>query len=435
LKSFIPLILALLLFSAAPLKAQEQEISSDEEIDLEFSEEEDFELDLEESEDYEQPSPFRYALDHQISYRVGENTSLINNRSGLSIEYSESIAEDYYLMIDLYGNLYWANDHVADSAGVEYQAEGFVREAWVQRSFEYSTLKLGYQNIVWNEVEGSLATDLVNPVDYRELFFVDFEEARISQLMLSIAIYGGGITWEGFINPQPQFDKSPPANSIYHFASPLDDYTVQPSEKTDPEMGLKGQFKLGASEISLMTARLMPNQKSYSSLGETELVESADPFMMYGATFNYPLGTILFKGDFGYKTQEINDQDFGLHKKNVIDLAFAIEYTKSEHLLSANLSGSRIQDWDESIIYPEQTAFYTLGWSKSYLSEDLSLNAWLVGVTGEPVTIFGLYTDYKFDDALSLQASLFLFSIEDPASEFYAFRNEDRASLKMTYKL
>ena len=436
MKPVIPLIFALLLVLPAPLMAQEEGTSFDEEIEIDFSEDEDFELDLDESEAYEPPSPFRYALDHQVSYRVGEDPSLINNRSGLSIEYNESIAEDYYLKIDIYGNLYWSDDHVANSANEDYQAEGFVREAWIQRSFKSSTLKLGYQNIVWNEVEGSLATDLVNPVDYRELFFVDFEEARISQLMLSVAIYGDGIVWEGFINPQPQFDKSPPSNSIYHFASPLDDYSVQPSEKSEPEVGLKGQFKLGASEISLMTARLTPNQKSYSLEEGSELIENADPFMMFGATFNYPLGTILFKGDCGYRTdQGINDQDFGLTKRDIFDVAFAIEYTKNEHLWSASFSGNQVQDWNESFIYPEQTSFYTISWSKSYLSEDLSLNAALMGVTGEPVTFFALYSDYKIDDALSLQTSIFLFSIDDQTSEYYAFRNEDRASLKVTYKL
>ncbi|MDH5561365.1 MAG: hypothetical protein OEY59_10990 [Deltaproteobacteria bacterium] len=435
MKPLIPLILVLLLFWITPLPAQEQDNFPDDVIEIEFPEGENFELNLEDGEAYESPSPFRFNLDHQASYRIGENPALINNRSGFSIEYGKSIAEDYYLKIDFYENLYWSNDHVADSAGEIARVEGFLREAWIQRSLESFNLKLGYQNIVWNEVDGSLATDLINPVDYREILFVDFEEARVSQLMLSIAIYGNSITWEGFINPQPQFNKNPPLDSIYHVESPLDAYPVSEGEATEGEFGVKAKLKLGVSEIALIMARLVPNQKEYELRGSV-LLEKYDPFNMVAVTFNYPIGTTLFKGDLGYKKdQGINDLSFGLLKRDIVDVAFMVEHNQDEHMVSASFSNSYILDWDPSLIFPEKTSFLTFGWSKSFLNEDLSINAGLMGVTGEDMRIFSLYSDYKLNDAVSLQTGLLLFSIEDTASEFYAFRNENRVSLKMAYKL
>lgn len=464
LKIFILIVLlGLGLFGSVPLGAQESgskpvaeslelmvdpddlgmEDSPLEDVQLDDLELDDLSLeDLEMTTDSEtpsvealQPSPWRLTLYHGLSFRVGESKDLVNNRSGLGIEYAEAIAKNYYLKLDWLGSLYLKSDHHAKAIEADYRTEGFLREAWLQRSFEDFSLKLGWQSIVWNEVEGSLATDLINPMDWREFFFVDYEKARIPQFMLSATLYGRNLIWEAFYNPQPGFNKSPEPGSLYYPENPLEGVPVRELEESEPEAGVKVKIKWGKAELSLMTARLVPNQKNLS-LDGMELVESAKPFRMMGLGFNYASGTWLWKADLGQKgNQGILDETLTLQRKSVTDAALGFEFTKSQHMITAGAFYNRIQDWQEGLVLPEETGFYSLGWSKSYLDEDLSLNAGYMGVMGKAVRFFSLVADYKFDDELSLQSSLFLIEVADEFSEYAAYDKEDRLALRLSWKI
>ena len=379
-------------------------------------------------------SPFRVSVDHAISFRTGAVKSVVNNRSSLNLEYEASLATGLYAKIDATGTLFWAKDHRSLSTAKDYDYDGLIREAWVQKSFDQINFTIGLQSIVWGEVEGAQATDTLNPTDNSEFLFVDFEDVRIGQASLRANLFSGGLTWEAFVTPKPLYSKNPPANSIYAYATPFAGLRVTEPEKAEPEYGVRMKFNVGAAEMAFLAASLTPNQPLYK-LEATGLAQVAQTFRLYGVNFNYPVGQTLFKADLGYKTdQGINDQSFGLVFKDKLDSALGVETTLSQHTFAAVVSLSSIQDWDESLLTKEQTGFYNLSWSKSYLNEDLSLNLGMMGVLTKSDQITSALVDYKTSDHLQFSFSLFSFNISDPESDFYAFKDENRLELKTKYQ-
>ncbi len=379
-------------------------------------------------------SPIRISLDHALSFRLGEQKNMVNNRTGVNIDYASSIGENLYAKIDATGSIYWSKDHRAISKEQDYDYDSLIKEAWVQKSFDRFTFKLGLQSIVWGDVEGSQATDTLNPTDNSEFLFVDFEDVRIGQGTVSATLYTNSMTWESFVTPVPQFNKNPPNGSIYSFPNPLSSLKITSVEKPNPEYGFRTKFKLGVSEMALLVANLTPNQPSYQ-LENNRLQEVAKSFLLYGANFNYPIGQTLLKADLGYKTdQGINDQNFDLIYKDRLDTAFGIETTINQHYLAASVSLSRIIDWDESLTQKKDRGIFNLGWTKTYFNEDLTLSIEVMGVLFKSDRIVNWLVDYKLNDSLKFSMVFFVFSITDKESDFYAFRDEHRIEFKTKYQ-
>ncbi|MBT5794639.1 MAG: hypothetical protein HN646_07795 [Nitrospina sp.] len=380
------------------------------------------------------PSAIRISLDHALSFRLGEQKNMVNNRTGVNIDYASSIGESLYAKIDATGSLYWTKDHRAISKAQDYDFDSLIKEAWLQKSFEQLTFKLGLQSIVWGDVEGAQATDTLNPIDTSEFLFVDFEDTRIGQETISATLYTESLTWETFVTPVPQFNKNPADGSIYARQNSLSSLKIISVEKPNPEYGLRTKFKLGVSEMALLVANLTPNQPGYQ-LKNNRLQEVAKPFLLYGTNFNYPIGQTLLKADLGYKTdQGINDKNFELVYKDRLDTAFGIETTISQHSLVASVSLSQIIDWDESLTQKKDSGYVNLGWTKTYFNEDLTLNLGLLGVLSRSDRIANGLVDYKLNDRFKFSMGLFVFSITDEESDFYAFREEHRIEFKTKYQ-
>ncbi|MDX2471081.1 MAG: hypothetical protein QNL04_10955 [SAR324 cluster bacterium] len=379
-------------------------------------------------------SLYRLSIDHAVSFRTGEIKSMVNNRTGLNLDYAGSLAAGLYAKIDATGTLYWAKDHRAQTAEKDYDYDGLIREAWVQKSYDQINFKVGLQSIVWGDVEGAQATDTLNPTDNSEFLFVDFEDVRIGQATVLTNLYTDHFKLEAFVTPTPLFNKNPPSNSIYAYPNPFASLDVTEAEKPNPEYGARVKFKVGASEMALLAAKLTPNQPLYKLEG-AGLTEVAQPFLLYGFNFNYPSGQTLFKADLGYKTdQGVNDQSFDLVFKDRLDAAFGVETTFSQHSLVASVSLSTIQNWDESLVVAKQSGFYNLSWSKSYLNEDLTLNLGALGVISKSDTITSAIADYRTSDQLQFSCRLFYFSVTDTDSQFYSFREENRAEIASKYQ-
>ncbi len=419
-------------FAQETFDLSEGDLDLEEDIEMDLSMDDDIGLSNTDNEDA--VSPFVYTLGHSVSYSLGKDNNMVNNRSIVRIEYSGSIGDNLFAKLDGSGSLYWSQDHRAVSENEDYLFEGNIQDAWVQKSFSSFNFKLGLQSIVWGDVEGSQATDILNPSNNQEFLFTDFEDVRVSQLSLSFSLFGAALNWEGFYTPNPLFDENPSAGSLYTVVSPLDNYELEETVANHPEYGVRVKFNFGTSELGVLAAYLTPNQKAYKIEG-AKVVEVARPFSMLGVNFNYPSGKTLFKLDIGYKSdQGVNDQNFALFFRDKIDIGMGIEHSVSNHQLNVSLTQSRILDWDRTLTTKENSGSYSLSWSKSYLNEDLTFNAGVLGIISRSDKITNLSADYKLDDQLTISTLVFLLSIDDEDSDFYSFRDENRMEFKGSYK-
>lgn len=411
-------------------------MGDDLEMDLSFTEEGADEPKSLDDNPTVESSPFRFSLDHALSFRLGSRNDLVNNRSGANFEYAGPVGESLYAKLDATSSLYWSADHQARSSQKSYTADGLIREAWLQSSSGSLTVKAGLQSIVWGDVEGSQATDTLNPVDNREFLFVDFEDVRIGQPTLSLTAYQDNVTWETFVTPAPTYNKNPDANSIYSLYNPLAGLPQVDGKESHPEVGLRGKVRLGVAEVALLVAQLTPNQPSLQLDPAGFLLETAKPYRLTGLNFNYPVGDTLYKIDLGYKTnQGVNDQAFGLVYRDRMDTALGVETTVDQHSLFASVTVSKLYNWDESLAVKEQQGFASLGWSKSYLHEDLACSMGMTGGLSLKDRILNGSVEYTLNDRLKLSTALFFLSVQDQTSLFYPYRDEHRAVFKVRVQL
>ncbi|MFV2058479.1 MAG: DUF1302 family protein [Thiohalomonadales bacterium] len=390
-------------------------------------------------------SAFRYTLDHEISLNPANHPALINNRTGAQVEFEKLITTNVYAKLDVIGNLYWSTDHVSKTAKKTVQTYGRIKEAWIQRSWQSVNLKVGKQIIVWSDVDSSRATDLINPSDNRELIFIDFEDARLGQWMISASYFNNNVSWQGFINLLPEFNDLPPHDSIYNFTASLPPFPVIDAETPDPEAGIRAKIRLGAAELAILTANLAPNQPAFESVNEDfanqTIREKAVPFWLTGLNFNYASGKFLWKTDLAYKTnQQFNYLDslppggLPLIAKDVVDVAVGVEYNQNQHSIDFSITRTIIKNWQESMFIERQTGLFLLNWRKPFLNEELSIVASYGRLYAQSSQYVSFYADYAYDDHLSLIGSLFLFDIADTISIFSPLKDNDRLSLKIKYQ-
>ena len=126
-------------------------------------------------------SPARITVKHESSYRTSEPEQVVNNRSSIRLEYAKSIGTYFFVQLDTKINLYWADDHRAQADDADYLPEGNTKEAFLQSSFGNTSIKAGYQVLIWGESELGAITDIVSPRDSSEFLFIPLEESRIGQ--------------------------------------------------------------------------------------------------------------------------------------------------------------------------------------------------------------------------------------------------------------
>jgi hypothetical protein len=414
--------------SIQPVFAQDTVDEIDGEEEMEFEEDE-FDFSTQQVE--QKTSPFRTTVDH--SFSIDQDANLINFRSGTELEYEALWRDSYFVRLDAIANLYWAEDHVAKSANESVQTDRRIKEAWIQKSWGKLNVKLGLQTLVWSEIDGSLVTDPINPTDNRELLFMDFEDARLGQFMLVLTGFLGETTMDGFIDVLPKFNDNPPQNSIYAI-SVLQNFEIIQAETPDPEVGLRLKYIVADSEMHFLVARVAPNQPNYEFIFPN-IKEVAEPYWWMGYNINYAMGRILWQADLSYQTnQALKNVSFATLSKDTVDIALGAEISWNNHLFNISYSLHKILDWQAELMDKQQNQLINIGWGKSYLNEDLSLNAGL-GIINDVSSLFGsLLANYKIDDNFTLSSSLYLFSVTDESSDFYVFRDSHRFISKLKYQ-
>ena len=280
-------------------------------------------LTLSSSYNYAHSAPAANETDHRglsrlrSSLRLELKVDLINSWRG----YAETnLSHD--LVYQIQGRSGYSREQL-DSQ----ESEAVLGEAWVQGSLTRSLdLKLGRQLAVWGKSDNLRVTDILNPMDLRELGLVDIEDLRLPLSMARMDYYRGDWNLSALIIQEIRFDKT---------AQPGSDFYVGPSDpivKKTPNqsrsnleyaVALNGLFS--GWDLSLYWARLFDDQPHLERVnGTATLVHSR--LTMLGAATNIALGNWLLKGEIahfrGLEFLAVPGQ-----KKQRTDLLLGIEYS------------------------------------------------------------------------------------------------------------
>lgn len=415
-------------------------------VDTRFTEDDEELDDINEDAETESPGffetllqPARFTLKHENSYKTKEPSQTVNNRSSIRLEYSKFFGTYFYLQLDTKINAFLESDHRAKAEEKNILYESSTKEAYLQSSFENTSLKFGLQVVIWGEADGAAVTDVVAPRDQSELFFISLEESRISQPMLVIDQFLEIGDWTLFYIPSAGYTKMPEKGTQYDLGF-FDNFSIEADEdleKNSDEGGIRWKKTFGKSDLALMAASLIENNYQYKMNASGILIKTKNRYQMLGLTFNYGKGAFLYKGEIAQKSKKVfNNTQYELIEKDVFDAAFSAEYSSSGgYTLLFSLINQRIVGWEAELTgTDEDSGSYTISWSDNYLNEDLSASVMAsLNYPNDEKTVT-LNVDYKYYDDLKFEVSFLKLEIKNEESQLWEYRDEERLTFKAQYQ-
>jgi hypothetical protein len=301
----------------------------------------------------------------EIDTKLGENWSA--RISGIAA---------YDVAYDLNGRDSYTNE-VQDN----YIEEAELLETYVQgRLLRYLDVKAGRQIVVWGNLDNIRVTDVLNPLNIREIGVTDIEDRRIPVNMLKIDAYIFNWTLSGLAIPEIRFNKNPEYGSDFY---PAD---LPPVHEDTPESGFENmEYALSASgvfsgwDIAFYWADVYSDESHLKRLPALFQVELAHTHLnLYGAAFDVAFGNWLLKFEVAHITglKYFNTADETYSRT---DVGAGIEFSGfSETILGLELVRRHINDYDDVLenepdnlekISTQSAVMLT----KTWLNETLSL--------------------------------------------------------------
>ncbi len=95
-----------------------------------------------------------------------------------------------------------------------------VREAFFQYADDWTSIRLGKQQIVWGRADGIKVLDIVNPQSFREFILDDFDQSRTPLWSIMVERTILNLDFQVFWIFDQTFNEAPPAGSIFEITAP-----------------------------------------------------------------------------------------------------------------------------------------------------------------------------------------------------------------------
>ncbi len=196
----------------------------------------------------------------------------------------------------------------------------------------------------------------------------------------------------------------PKTNVISHSVT-----NISVSESGREEFGVRLKLAYPGLDLSFMLAQLYWNMPGYiPSVNRDDFQFESQKFDFAGLSASFAKGRLLYKGDLAYKSNQIEVSS--AEKNSTVELALGVEYT--------TLDNQKLNSgfWQVESLGSEgndRPGIFTLGWSRQYFHDDLSMSL-LGNISQQPeyqnVTLLGAY---KLSDVYTFSCALSTANIEE----------------------
>ena len=231
-------------------------------------------------------------------------------RSELMLQVDTKLGKDWSARISgsaAYDAAYDINgrDSYTDDVQDNYIYEAEILETYVQGSVsKYLDVKAGRQVVVWGKLDNLRVTDVLNPLNLRELGATDIEDLRLPVTMVKINGYVFNWTLTGIAIPEIRTNKNPEYGSDFY---PAD---LPPVQEDTPEDGFENmEYALSASgvfsgwDIAFYWADVYNDQSHLERLpGFFQVELNHARIKLYGAAIDMAFGNWLLKSEIAHVT-------------------------------------------------------------------------------------------------------------------------------------
>jgi len=296
-------------------------------------------------------------------------------------------------------------------------------------------IKLGRQIMVWGKSDNLRVTDILNPMDQRQLGQTDIEYLRLPVAMSRIDYYLGSWGLSAIAIHESRFDKRPVYGSDYYPLPTPPPQEIVPDNNGFDEYALALNGTFSGWDLSLYAAHLFEDAahpEMVPGVGVRLLHSEID---MVGGAVNVALSNWLFKGEAahfeGLRYSSLPGEE---HSRS--DLLVGIEYSGfSDTTLSLEIVDRYIDDYDNRLLneslkaHNYETAFRYQG---DFLHNQLHLTLMAValGDGGDGGGFSRLALQYDLRDALELTVGVINY-YEGDKTPFNAIADNDRIFVQL----
>ncbi|MCP4024406.1 MAG: hypothetical protein GY729_21365 [Desulfobacteraceae bacterium] len=389
-----------------------------------------------------------FTLGYQFSLATGTNAEIVTNYAYLRHEYETLFCKNLFFKFDGKVKFIPETDHRADAEDKDLFLEGSVRELYLQAGYDDFSVKLGNQIIVWGKADTAAITDVVSPRDLSEFIFLELEDARFGQFMLSSDIYWDIANLFVFISPFPDTDREPDIGTRYFRTLPdLDSYAINENkpEFGDLEYGLRLSKTLEKTELSFMAGRFFANAPVYGHNGAFEndmpiLRKDFAEYNMAGAAVSYAMQSFLLKFEGAFKNnfplQGLDENNYyTIVASDIFDAMAGLEYNANDrYLLTFELSNRHIFGNMSTLPATDRdsTSFY-FAYLKNFFNDTLEFEYIFYYHIQDENLFHDFQLTYDVTDNIEVKGSLALFNMQDKDSILWQYKDEDRITFEIRY--
>ncbi len=160
------------------------------------------------------------------------------------------------------GNIFVETDFLHQYAKRDTETEIIIREAYFDRYYDKSDLRIGRQIISWGRATGGFVTDILSPVDLREFLTQDPADLRLGLTAINFQRYFGSNSLQLVLNPVFEPDRLPSPDSrwfpVQEIPSPIPFNYVQQEEGFElSDIQFASRFSLRSPSSLDLDAMLM----------------------------------------------------------------------------------------------------------------------------------------------------------------------------------
>lgn len=362
---------------------------------------------------------------------------------------------------------------------------GDLREAYLDVFFDRVDLRLGHQQIVWGETDGTFVTDLLSPLDLTEFLAQPFDDLRLGLTAATATLYAGDWRATGVLVPRRPTSRLPAPGSPWYPLPP--DVLGVPVELTEPApedstlraaeaavrltyaglprtdvavLWISGFNRLPAFRKGL---RLTIQPAFDAALTVTPAYERRHVFGLTAETL--ALDPVVLRGEAAFHTAYLLDQpvvvpqtlgglldpDFQdavargfLIEKPFVQAALGLERAFGSHLVRVQALGSLVLDHDDRVAQDRFEPSFTALWNGRFRRETLTAQVFAFYTPGADYWLNPALT-YAVRDALNATLGLQVFGgageadaslpglLREPAPSFVTYDRNDFAYLRVSY--
>lgn len=284
-----------------------------------------------------------------------------------------------------------------------------LREAYVSANFSSIDIQIGRQITVWGKSDNIRITDVINPLDNREIGMVDIENLRLPIMGSKFSYFTGKLALKLLFIHEARVQREAGVGSEFFPSSMFPSGFTVPAVN-DPESKLENtQYAFSADgtfsgwDLSAYAAKVF-DQRWYISGGQRYY----KMITMHGIAFNIPLGSWLFKTEAafleGLRYSTTSDE------KKRLDALVGLEYSGVTDLtLSLEVANRHIYDYETvmrgAVDYVRENEVQTALRASYSFDHDNATLTYLASVLGPKFEDGGmnrLSLEYKFNDSVTL---------------------------------